>query len=213
MKRGKFITFEGGEGSGKSTQAKLLYDYLIDKNISTILTREPGGLPEGEAIRGILKNSDFKLTNYAQINLFSASRNMFVSRIVKPNLEKGINVISDRFADSTRAYQGYGGRGNLEQIEKIISESTEGVSPDLTFIIDIDPRIGLSKEVEYSSFSKESLDYHQRVREGYLKIARKNPKRYVVIPYLDGEIDEMQRSILSEILRRFDHNHGSDNLN
>jgi dTMP kinase len=138
---------------------------------------------------------------------------MFVSRIVRPNLEKGINVISDRFADSTRAYQGYGGRGNLEQIEKIILESTEGVSPDLTFIIDINPIIGLSKEVEYSSFSEEGLDYHQRVREGYLQIAKENPKRCVVIPYLDGKIDEMQKSILSEILRRFDHNHGSDNLN
>jgi len=196
MAQGKLITFEGPEGCGKSTQAKLLYESIINRGLQAILTREPGGLPEGDAIRHVLKNPDYHLTNYAQMCLFSASRNMFVQRIVKPNLEKGAVVISDRFADSTRAYQGYAGGGDLEKIEKLIAESTEGLSPDLTIMIDIDPAIGLAKETEFSSFSKLELLYHQRVRNGYLEIAKQNPERCVVIPYMPGKIDETHLEIL-----------------
>lgn len=193
---GKFITLEGPEGCGKSTQAKLLHTSFLDKGLWAVLTREPGGIQEGEAIRGILKNPEYQLTHLAQMYLFSASRNMFVSRIVQPNLERGIHVISDRFADSTRAYQGYGGGLDLTQIEKIITESTMGISPDLTIIIDIDPEIGLSKETEFSSFSKLGLPYHQRVRQGYLEIAKQNPERCIVIPYQPNKIKETHLQIL-----------------
>lgn len=196
MIRGKFITFEGGEGCGKSTQAKLLHEYFIKNKIPSVLTREPGGIPEGEAMRSILKNPKYNLTNYAQISLFSASRNMFIERIVRPNLENKINVISDRFTDSTRAYQGYAGGENLEKLEKVIAESTSGISPDITIIIDIDPEIGLQKETENSSFSKRGLEYHRKVRNGYLDIVKNNKNRCYVLPYIQNGIEETHKKII-----------------
>lgn len=202
MIRGKFITLEGPEGCGKSTQAKLLYQSILDRGLQATLTREPGGLPEGEAIRQILKEPNYHLTHLAQMYLFSASRNMFVSQIVQPDLKKGIHVISDRFADSTRAYQGYGGGLDLAQIERIIAESTNNVSPDLTIMIDIDPAIGLAKETEFSSFSKLELSYHQRVRNGYLEIARQNPKRCAVVNYRPGDIKGTHEEILGIVRER-----------
>lgn len=202
MEKGKFITFEGPEGCGKSTQAKLLYQSILNRGMQAILTREPGGLPEGEAIRTVLKSPEYHLTNLAQMYLFSASRNMFVTRLVKPNLENGVHVIADRFADSTRAYQGYAGGGDLAKIEKLITESTEGISPDLTIMIDIDPEIGLAKEVEDSSFSKLGLEYHKRVRVGYLEIAKQNPQRCLVIPYRPGEIEGTHLYILEQVRDR-----------
>lgn len=202
MTRGFFITLEGPEGCGKSTQAKLLYQSIVNKGLRAALTREPGGLPEGDAIRHILKNPDYHLTNYAQMCLFSGGRNMFVKNIVLPNLENGITVISDRFADSTRAYQGYGAGGDLAQIEKFIQESTEGISPDLTIIIDIDPKIGLEKETEFSSFSKMGLPYHQKVRNGYLEIAKQNPRRCTVVDYRPGNINGTHEEIFELVKNR-----------
>lgn len=200
--RGLFVTFEGPEGCGKSTQAKLLYQSILNQEMQAILTREPGGLPEGEAIRTVLKSPEYHLTNLAQMYLFSASRNMFVTKLVKPNLEKGIHVITDRFADSTRAYQGYGGGLDMMQIESIITESTEGISPDLTIMLDIDPALGLTKETEFSSFSKLELPYHQRVREGYLEIAKQNPKRCTVVPYQPNKIEDTHFQILQIVKDR-----------
>jgi dTMP kinase len=200
--RGKFITFEGPEGGGKTTISKLLYKDFLDGGMQAVLTREPGGVIEGEAIRTILKSTDYKLTNLAQMYLFSASRNMFVTRLVKPNLENGVHVIADRFADSTRAYQGYAGGGDMERIERLITESTEGISPDFTVIIDIDPEIGLKKEVEDSSFSKLGLPYHQRVRAGYLEIAKQNPERCFVLPYQKDKVLEMHNQLREEIKKR-----------
>jgi dTMP kinase len=202
MSRGLFFTFEGPEGGGKTTISRLLYKDFLDAGMQAVLTREPGGVMEGEAIRSILKSTEYHLTNLAQMYLFSASRNMFVTQLVKPNLEKGVHVISDRFADSTRAYQGYAGGGNMEQIEKLIAESTENLSPDFTVIIDIDPKIGLLKEVEDSSFSKLGLKYHQRVRQGYLEIAKQNPERCFVLPYQKDKVQEMYGQLRNEIKNR-----------
>ena len=204
-KRGYFITFEGPEGSGKTTQSKMLYEALLAKEYQAYMTREPGGLPEAEAIRGILKdteNKGYDLTDRAELYLFSAARNMFVSKVVIPRINEGINVISDRFADSTRAYQGYAGGIEMKLIERMIAESTEGVSPDLTFIIDVDPAVGLSKETEGGRFSMKSLAYHQKVRNGYLDIAAKNPKRCVVFPRIEGEMQQTHEKIMQAVHER-----------
>lgn len=188
MTRGKFITFEGPEGSGKSTQAKMLYEKLLLEGHEALLTREPGGLLEAEEIRKILKGKQYDLSNLAELYLFSACREMFVSRIVKPNIEKGIHVISDRFADSTRAYQGYAGGINKDTIERLISESTGNIAPDMTVIIDVDVKLGLSKEIEDGRFSQKDLEYHEKVRQGYLTIARENPQRCFLTQRVEGDI-------------------------
>jgi len=202
MKRGKFITFEGPEGSGKSTQARILYEKLMLEGQKAVLTREPGGVPEAEAIRSILKSEQYHLSSLAELYLFSACREMFVSRIVRPNIEKGIHVISDRFADSTRAYQGYAGGINMDTIEKLIHESTGGLNPDMTVIIDVDVKLGLSKETEGGRFSQKSADYHEKVRQGYLDLARKNAKRYFVIERAEGQIIETYKKIREVLHKR-----------
>jgi dTMP kinase len=202
VKKGYFITFEGPEGSGKSTQAEKLYRKLMSLGHGSVLTREPGGIPEAEAIRGILKDKKYNLSDVAELYLFSACRNMFVSRIVRPNIEKGIHVISDRFADSTRAYQGYAGGIDPGLIERLINDSTGGLSPDLTIILDVDPKVGLMNEVEDSSFSQKPLIYHERVRNGYLDIAAKNPERCFLTQRVEGEIEQTHEKIMLALKER-----------
>ncbi len=188
--KGYFITFEGVEGAGKSTQAKMLHAFLKERNIPSVLTREPGGTNLGKKIREILLTpTDEIFPPNAELMLYEADRNIHVHNVIKPNLEKSVTVICDRFTDSTLAYQGYARGLDLNLIEELNNIATEGLKPDLTFLIDIPVEEGfkrIKKEREIDRIEKESLEFHRRLREGFLKIAEKNKDRVIVI---DGRND------------------------
>lgn len=188
--RGLFITLEGGEGTGKTTQIKLLADHLRAQGHDVITTREPGGTPEGESIRALFARRDGgDWTPMAECLLLYAARHMHVEHVIKPALARGAVVISDRFADSTRAYQGYGHGLDLTAIENIDREVLGGFKPDLTFIFDMPVEEGLKRShrrlnAEGSAedrFEHLEIAFHERMRQGYLVIAKKEPQRCVIV--------------------------------
>ncbi|ADY73593.1 Thymidylate kinase [Desulfurobacterium thermolithotrophum DSM 11699] len=199
-----FITFEGIEGCGKSTQAKLLYDWFLKKGKEAILTREPGGTPAAEEIRNfILRPRKETFPAFAELCLYMAARGFHVENLIKPALKKGIWVVCDRFVDSTVAYQGYGRGINVELIEKLNEEATGNLKPDLTFLIDVPVEIGFSriKRRDLDRMEQEEMDFHERVRQGFLRIAEKNSERVIVI---DGtkKVDEIFDEILNTLKKR-----------
>jgi dTMP kinase len=180
-----FITFEGGEGTGKSTQAKILYDYLISNNIETVLTREPGGCEESEAIRQLLvKGSIDKWDNITEALLHSAARREHIKRVIQPSLLNNKVVICDRFTDSTMAYQGQGQGVNKQFLTKLIKEVTENIIPDLTFIFDMDIKKSLiranKRDNNKNRYEKFNNDFHEKIRNYFLSLEKKN-KRYILI--------------------------------
>lgn len=179
-----FITFEGGEGCGKSIQSKALYKRLCRKNIPSILTYEPGGTPLGDKICHLLKwNENLDITPLAELLLFNASRSQLVHTVIKPNLEKGRVVICDRFTDSTSVYQGYGRGLDMEIIRTINDTATRGLRPNLTILLDLPAGIGLTRKINsrQDRFENEDTTFHEKVRQGYLKLAAEEPKRFFVI--------------------------------
>jgi dTMP kinase len=204
MKKGCYIIFEGGEGCGKSTQAKLLHEYFNEEKIKNILSREPGGIKEAEQIRKILLDSKNNLDSITELFLFEAARTEFFKKKVIPNLKRKINVISDRSCYATEAYQGYAGEIKLSLIKKLNNIATQEIKPDLAFIIDVNPRKGLEKELAKDRFAKKGLIYHTKVNQGYLKIAKQNPQNFIVIPYQEGKINEMQEQIRKHIKKKLD---------
>lgn len=193
MTRSLFITLEGGEGAGKTTQARKLKEYLEQLSHDVVLTREPGGTPEAEKIRELLVQRDGgNWTPMAETALFFASRQMHIETLIKPSLRHGKTVICDRFTDSTRAYQGYGHGFDLETIEKFDDLIVNKFEPDLTFIFDLPVKEGLTRSMSQKSkasgaemtedkFEKMDIAFHERMRQGFLKIAESNPKRCHVI--------------------------------
>lgn len=190
MARGMFITLEGGEGSGKSTQIRLLADALRTMGRSVVTTREPGGTPEAEKIRDFLvKRDGGNWTPMAECMLLYAARQMHVENLIKPALSEGKIVVSDRFSDSTRAYQSFGHGLPLETIEQIDHLALGGFKPDLTFILDLPVETGLARagkrmnadQSQEDRFEKLGTSFHDRLRQGYLQIAKTNPERCVVI--------------------------------
>lgn len=185
---GLFITFEGVEGCGKSTQATALLERLLADGVPSILSREPGGTPVGERCREILLDvGNAGMQPAAELFLYLASRAEHVARVIVPRLEAGEVVISDRFGDASVAYQG-GGRGlGTDTVEALNQVATGGVKPDVTFLMDLDPSEGLDRLVrgrgEHSRDRMESevLEFHKRVREAYLQSSRREPERFVVI--------------------------------
>lgn len=180
--KGKFITFEGSEGCGKSTQSRLLYNYLRQKGHDVIYLREPGGTAISEKIRNILLDPDNRIGPECEMLLYMASRSEVVREIIKPALKQGKIVICDRFLDSTLAYQGYGLGMDLGFIEKMGDFVTGGIRPGLTILLDL----AVGKGLENRRFSKDriesrSLAYHQRVRVGYLKMAKAQSQRIKII--------------------------------
>ncbi|WP_456396911.1 dTMP kinase [Desulfurobacterium sp.] len=199
-----FITFEGIEGSGKTTQARLLHEWLIDNGYEVILTREPGGTPAAEELRKfILSEREEKFPEIAELMLYMAARSFHVQNLIKPVLGSGAIVISDRFSDATLAYQGYGRGLSLKEIKYLNNLATEGVKPDITYLIDVPVEIGMSriKGRYHDRIEKETLIFHEKVRKGYLKIASENPERIIVI---DGtkETEEIFEEIKKTIERR-----------
>jgi len=194
--RGKFITFEGPEGSGKSTQARLLVQDLKNDGRDVVVTREPGGTAIGDAIRAILLNPELQeMDSVTELLLLSASRAQNVRQRVKPALERGCVVVCDRFTDSTLAYQGYGRKFDLKLLRSLNSIATGGVFPDLTVLLDLPVELGLARakalkkaEARGQSgdrFEQEEVDFHRRLRDGFLKLAAAEPKRFRVIPVRD----------------------------
>lgn len=187
---GFFITLEGGEGAGKSTQIRLLSDSLRKEGREVVLTREPGGTPEAEKIRDLLVRRDGgQWTPMAEILLFFAARNMHVETLIKPALAAGKIVICDRFTDSTRAYQSYGHGIDPDLIESFVQLTLGGFEPDLTFILDLDAKTGLARAGRRLSgegsgedrFEQLDTSFHERLRRGYLEIAERYAGRCVVV--------------------------------
>ncbi|MDA8100413.1 MAG: dTMP kinase [Nitrospiraceae bacterium] len=189
--RGRFVTFEGIEGSGKSTQISLLQSYLAGKGIPVVLTREPGGTPIGDQIRRILLDPANKaLDPLAELLLYGASRAQHLREVIRPALASGTVVLCDRFSDATLAYQGFGrglATGGIEELDRIV---TAGLRPDLTVLIDIDARTGLGRARgrnadqglhAESRFEDEDIAFHTRVRDGYLLLAEKDRDRYRIV--------------------------------
>ena len=191
--KGTFITFEGAEGSGKSTQARLLTRYLKEKKKKVLAIREPGGVRISEKIRRILLSLESRgMGDACEVLLYMAARAQLVREVIHPALKRGMIVLCDRFLDSTVAYQGYGNGVDLKMIKTIGRFATEGITPDLTLIFDIDAAEGLRRAGrEKDRIEQRSLDYHNRVRQGYLRLARQEPGRTRVIK-VDGDKDEVQ---------------------
>lgn len=200
-----FITFEGPDGSGKSTQISHLATTLQHMGYSVYATREPGGTPIGDQIRQVL----FDLQNTAmdprtEILLFQASRAQHVSQVIRPCLERGELVLCDRFADSTLAYQGYGHCLDRKELQTIINFATGGLQPDLTLLLDLPAEVGLSRREkggDWNRLDAFTLAFHCRVRQGYLEMAQAEPHRWVV---LNAELpaDELQVQIQNIVVER-----------
>lgn len=195
-----FITIEGPDGSGKTTQVTPLSEFLTQLGYRVIITREPGGTAIGDQIRQVL--SDLKNTGMhprSETLLFLAARAQLVEEVIKPHLAEGFIVLCDRYADSTMAYQGYGHQNDLVQISSLINFATGGLKPDLTVLLDVDAEAGLKRKAEGDEWNRldaYSLEFHQRVRHGYAELARSEPDRWVVV---DGN---QPADIVQEIIRQ-----------
>ncbi len=204
--RGKFITFEGSEGSGKSTQAELAFKYLIRKGRKALLIREPGGTKISEAIRKVLLDiKNTSMTDECETLLYMAARAQLVNQIILPALNKGKIVLCDRFLDSTLAYQGYGNGVNKKMIQRLGRFVTQGLSPDLTLLFCIETEQGLSRTgTKKDRIEQRSIQYHQRVHQGYLKLAKAEPQRIKVIPVNQGKegIHKIVRHYLNQLLEK-----------
>lgn len=199
-----FITFEGPEGSGKTTQIRLLADWLREQGHAVLTTREPGGTRIGEAIRAVLLSpTHTEMCAEAEILLFSAARAQIVREVLEPHLARGGVVLCDRFADSTLAYQGYGRRLDLVTLRQITTFATGGLIPALTICLDLPVVEGLRRkqggdQAEWNRMERERLDFQERVRSGYLTLAAAEPERWLVLDALRG-IEVIQAEIRQHV--------------
>jgi len=189
-----FITFEGGDGSGKSTQVNLLKEYLDNLNFETIKTREPGGTPSAEILRDLLTTGEVeKWTPMSEALLMWASRYEHLIQVIEPALNSGKNVICDRFYDSTYAYQGVAHNLGIDKMEKLKKIIIGDIEPDVTFVLDIDPKVGLKRSLDRSNqenrFESYNIDFHNKIRSAFLEIAKKNKNRCVVV---DASLNEQE---------------------
>jgi dTMP kinase len=198
-----FITLEGPEGSGKSTQIKRLAKRLESMGFPVITTREPGGTPIGDQIRQVLVRMENKeLHPRTEILLFLAARAQLVEQLIKPALQDGKIILCDRYGDSTLAYQGYGHGLDLEKLRQMLDFATDHLKPDLTILLDLDVKLGLMRkkaEDEWNRLDAYEVLFHERVREGYLNLAREEPDRWRIVDASQG-IDAVQEDLLRIIL-------------
>ena len=200
--KGLFITFEGCEGCGKSTQAGLLHDELLRRNIPSALTHEPGGTPLGDRVRKLLKvKRNYDISPQAELLLFNACRAQLVRDVILPALAKGTNVICDRFTGSTLAYQGYGRGLGVETVASINNAATGGLQPDIIFLLDLQPQAGLKRKRNTGDdrFEAEDIAFHHRVRDGYLDLAGRDPSRWIVIE-AQQPAAELGKAVLDRVL-------------
>ena len=200
-----FITFEGPEGSGKTSQLAKLADYLSQKGYPVLTTREPGGTPIGDQIRAVLSSLDnTAMKPRTEILLFQASRAQLVEQVIRPHLEEGGVVLSDRYADSTLAYQGYGYQADLDKLLAIIDFATGGLKPDITLLLDVDVEEGLRRREQDGGWNRldaYEIAFHQRVRRGYIELVREEPQRWIVID-AGRPPDQVQADVRKEVMER-----------
>lgn len=201
-----FITFEGPEGSGKSTQIRLLAEFLRARGLSVEVVREPGGTPIGDQVRHVLHDTaNTAMSPEAEVLLYSASRAQLVSQRIRPSLAAGRIVLCDRYADSTMAYQGYGRGLDLGMLAALTEIATGGLKPDLTLLLDLDVSAGLSRRrvrgEEMNRLDLEAVAFHERVREGYRLLANADPERWVRIQ-ADRPVDVVATDIREAVLAR-----------
>lgn len=211
MATSRFITFEGPEGSGKSTHIRLLAEFLRGRGLAVTLTREPGGTPTGEAIRGLLQHDHAgeAPVGRAEVLLFLASRAQHVERLIRPALDAGAWVLCDRFEDSTLAYQGFGRGFDLAALREANAFATGGLKPDLTVLLDVRPETSRSRLRERVSRTRASPDriereedaFHVRLREGFLELARQEPERFIVVDS-ERERETVSRDIREAVVGR-----------
>jgi len=207
-----FITLEGPEGSGKTSHIPALVKYLHEKGYTIFPTREPGGTSIGEQVREVLhslKNTEMHART--ETLLYQAARAQFVEQVVRPRLALGKIVLSDRYADSTMAYQGYGHQQDLKQVRALVKYATSGLVPDLTILLDVDVEIGLergalrrAKGGEWNRVDAYQLDFHRRVRAGYMEMAKQEPRRWFVVDAGKGW-EDVQKQLRTTILRKLEY--------
>jgi dTMP kinase len=204
--KGRFISLEGIEGTGKSTQAKLLSDYLKEKGFDVVLTEEPGGTQIGLRIRELLLSVEHKgMTAVTELLLYNASRSQHIREIILPAISRGAIVITDRFTDSTIAYQGFGRGIDQGLIDSIDLIATGRLRPDITILLDLDAEVGLKRNKRINKTDRlelEDLEFHQRVRNGYNNLAEKEPERIKLIDASAGiqEIHNRISSIITDFI-------------
>lgn len=204
-----FITFEGIEGSGKTTQQLRLGEHLRRRERAVVMTKEPGGTPLADRIRAILLDSANVIDPIAEVFLFAASRRQHTTEIIEPALARGEVVLCDRYADSTLAYQGFGRLIDLDRLRMLNDWATDALIPDLTLLFDLPEEVGLGRArsrnaaapLDEGRFELEDVRFFRRIREGYLSMATAEPKRFVVID-ADGSIEEVFARTLAELSRR-----------
>jgi dTMP kinase len=204
---GRFITFEGGEGCGKSTQIRLLADRLRAAGKEVLLTREPGGTALAEKIRSLVREeSDDPPNSRAETLLFIASRAQVVENVIRPALASGTWVLCDRFADSTFAYQGYGRGLDLDELKRINSFATGGLEPDMTILLNVSPEVSAKRmrareaatNTDADRMEKAGDSFHSRLRQGFLELAAAEPDRFAVIQ-ADGSVEEVEEAVWNSI--------------
>jgi dTMP kinase len=201
MKNGFFITFEGGEGSGKTTQSDLLYKYLLDSGHQVIITREPGGSDGAEIIRELLVNGESnRWQPLSELFLFSAARIDHITKTINPALSEGKIVICDRYIDSTTAYQGIAGNIGKDIVSLIQDITVKNLIPDITYICDLDPVIGLeralNRNITENRFEKKGIEFHKRIQNAFINIASSNQNRCFLVD-ANRDIKEISKSIFS----------------
>ncbi len=212
-----FMTFEGIEGCGKTTQTKIFVDTLHHRDIPVILTREPGGTRIGDQIRKIVLHADnTDMTPMTELLLYEASRAQHVQQVILPNLRNGIHVVCDRYGDASVAYQGVGRNLTPQLVKEANRLATGGLQPHLTILIDIDPQLGLSRArarnlafdfaIQEGRFEEEDLVFHRKVRQGYLALAHEHPERFRIVDG-SGSLEEVSRQI-RDIALPFFQQHG-----
>ena len=202
-----FITFEGGEGCGKSVQARALYERLVRLAIPVVITHEPGGTSLGNRISHWLKwpeGSD--ISPLTELLLFNASRAQLVTEVIQPGLKGDKMVICDRYVDSTTAYQSYGRGLDLEMVKAVNNAATQGLKPDLTVLLDIPAEAGLARKSvqRRDRFEQENLTFHEKVRQGYLKMAANDPQRWLVIDALQSK-EKIEQIIWRRVSQLLSH--------
>jgi dTMP kinase len=206
-----FITLEGPDGGGKSSQIGLLAEFLRQAGYRVLATREPGGTPIGDRVRQVLLDPTIDdMLPRTEILLFQASRAQLVDQVIRPHLESGGVILCDRYADSTLAYQGYGQGGDLETLRRLLDFATGGLKPDLTLLLDVDPEVGMqrmcnrkpgTRDGDMNRLDANTLAYHQRVRQGYAELAARDPQRWVRIDASQAS-DAVQQQMREAALAR-----------